>query len=279
MSRALGDQGLGITGVNTTAGLVALAAGAFGAMKETPVAVKGSPTTGFVGGRPLGIADRLDRVPGPESATGTARVRIDRFAHEGEEDSFEVYIAGTVSWDVRNSDTPFDLTSNIRGVAELDPGSRKAVELAMADAGITDSSKVVFTGYSQGALIARAVAASGDWNTAGLVTFGGPGGQIELPANVPALVVEHTDDFVPALGGTESSGTAVHVERQVYAGRSFDNEFVVPAHERSNYRDTAALIDTAKSSQLRSTLDEIDRASAGGTLVSSTSYTAERINE
>jgi len=278
VSRALGDEGLGLTGVNTTAGLVALAAGAFGLMKETPVRVQGSPTTGFIGGKPLGIADRLDRVPGPESATGTARVRIDRFEHDDGEDSFEVYIAGTVNWDVRDSDTPFDLTSNIRGVAELDPGSREAVELAMADAGITDSSAVVFTGYSQGGLIARAVAASGDWNTAGLVTFGGPGGQIELPADVPALVIDHTDDFVPALGGVESSTTAVHVERQVYADRTFDNEFVVPAHERSNYRDTAALIDTAESSQLRATLDAIDRASAGGRLVSSTSYTAERVS-
>ena len=52
----------------------------------------------------------------------------------------------------------------------------------MALAGITAGSAVVFTGYSQGGLIAARLAASGDYHTTGLYTLGGPAGQVPVPA-------------------------------------------------------------------------------------------------
>jgi len=278
---ALGDEGAGVTGVNTAAAAIVIGAAPFGLLKETDVAVTPVPTAGIPAAGtvpPRGIANRLDRIPGPESEDGSARVRIDTIHVPGKPDRYEVFIAGTVSWGAGETTTPFDMTSNLQGVAGLDPGSRRAVELAMADSGITSSSEVVFTGYSQGALVARALAASGDYQTAGLVTFGGPGGQIELPDSFPALIVEHTDDLVPALGGSNLAPDAVTVQREVYGhGRPMDNEFVVPAHERSNYRDTAVMIDQAESDQVRSAVREIERMSAGATSVTSVSYLAARV--
>ena len=277
---ALGDEGAGVFGVNTAAAAIILGAAPFGLLRETDVAITpvptaGVPATGTV--PPRGIADRLDRIPGPESEDGAARVRIDTIHVDGEPDRFEVFIAGTASWDVAGSETPFDQTSNLHGVGQLDPGSRRAVEKAMAESGVTRSSEVVFTGYSQGGLIARALAASGDYNTKGLVTFGGPGGQIEIPDSFPAVIVEHTDDLVPALGGTNLAPDAVTVRREIYGDRPFDNDFAVPAHERGNYRETAVLIDGAESDAVRRAVRDIDRVSEGTTSVTSASYLATRV--
>jgi len=277
IAAALGDEGAGVFGVNTAAAAIVMGAAPFGLLRETGVAVSAVPTAGVpVSGAtpPRGIADRLDRIPGP--GDGEARVRIDTIHTRGTPDRFEVFIAGTVSWDVANSETPFDQTSNLHGVAQLDPGSRRAVEKAMADSGITPTSEVVFTGYSQGGLVARALAASGDYTTAGLVTFGGPGGQIELPGTFPAVIVEHTDDLVPALGGTNLAPDAVTVRREVYADHPIDNDFSVPAHERGNYRDTSVMVDKAQSDSVRAALRELDRASADADSVTSTSYLASR---
>lgn len=277
---ALGDEGAGVLGVNTAAAAIIIGAAPFGLLRETGVSVTAVPTAGVpITGTvaPRGIADRLDRIPGPEAEDGAARVRIDTIHSPGEPDRFEVFIAGTVSWDVAGSETPFDQTSNLHGVAQLDPGSRRAVELAMADSGVTPDSEVVFTGYSQGGLIARALAASGDYSTAGLVTFGGPGGQIELDGSYPAVIVEHTDDLVPALGGTNLAPDAVTVRREVYADHPIDNDLPVPAHDRGNYRDTSVLIDSAQSDDVRRALRELDRASMGAATVTSRSYLAERV--
>jgi len=277
---ALGDEGAGVLGVNTAAAAIIMGAAPLGLLRETGVSVTAVPTAGVPGSGatpPRGIADRLDRIPGPESEDGEARVRIDTIHTAGRPDRFEVFIAGTASWDVANSETPFDQTSNLHGVAQLDPGSRRAVEKAMAESGVTPTSEVVFTGYSQGGLIARALAASGDYNTKGLVTFGGPGGQIEVPGTFPTVIVEHTDDLVPALGGTNLAPDAVTVRREVYADRLIDNDFSVPSHERGNYRDTAVLIDDAQSDAVREAVRELDRVSAGADSITSTSYLAKRV--
>ena len=280
-AEALGDEGLGVAGTDTSAAFIILAASQFGALRETAVTITRVPTVGRGADArmpPQSTVERLDRIPGPEASTTGARVQIDRVSIPGKPDAFEVYIAGTSTWDIANSTNPFDMTSNMHGVAELDPGSRRAVELAMADAGVTPWSTVTFTGYSQGALIARALAASGDYNTAGLVTFGGPGGQIALPDTFPSVIIEHTDDLVPALGGTESSTDAVRVRREVYGdGAEFDNKFAVPAHERSNYRDTAILTDAADSESVQRALRAMNQATAGATAITTTSYVATRV--
>ena len=62
------------------------------------------------------------------------------------------------------TDEPWDLTSNVTGVAGLDAGSLRATELAMHDAGIRPDDEVQFVGFSQGGLVAARLAASGEWN-------------------------------------------------------------------------------------------------------------------
>jgi hypothetical protein len=151
----------------------------------------------------------------------------------------------------------------------------------MTQAGITAESPVVLTGYSQGALAAATIAASGAYNVSNVVTFGAPTGLIEIPASVSVLNVRHTDDIVPALGGFDETRHALLIEREVFAGVPVPSEELFPAHRLSGYRETAALIDNAESAVVRDALADL-RTFAGvdasaTTTVESSTYLARRV--
>lgn len=185
-------------------------------------------------------------------------MRIDRYSIPGMPDRFEVYIGGTVDFSAEATGEPWDMTSNVSGIAGLPAGSTAAVHAAMAQAGITATSPVMLTGHSQGGLVASLIAASGQYNVSQVITFGAPAGLVEIPTDIPVLTVRHSDDIVPALGGYDSSPHALVVERELFAGRAVPTEPVFPAHQMTNYRETAALIDEARSPELRSALAEIN---------------------
>lgn len=280
----LGDDGAGLTGLSTAAAVAVLLGRAVGAFGENGVVVRatGPPrvTTAV-----HGVSGRAARIPEPQPAskpqfepTG-AQIRIDRYSRAGEPDRFEVYIAGTVDFGLASADQPWDMTSNVAGVAGLPAGSYQAVRDAMAQAGVTPTSPVVLTGYSQGGLVASLVAASGDYNVREVVTFGAPAGQVQIPADVPVLTVRHSDDIVPATGGSDSNPRALVIEREVFRDRSVPTEELVPAHQLHNYRDTASLIDLAESDRVRAALAELDAAAARDRppdTVESTKYRAFR---
>jgi len=156
-------------------------------------------------------------------------------------------------------------------------GSYDSVALAMHEAGITADSPVQFTGYSQGGGTAAQLVASGNYNTQGLVTFGGPTGQIDLPEAVPTVIVEHRDDIVPALGGTQQNVHAVIVERDVYGGHDIPQEPVFPAHRRGPYEETAVLMDAAHDERLTETVERLNSFAPVGATVTSTAYRFERM--
>jgi hypothetical protein len=273
----LGDEGVGLTGLGTTAAIVVLLAQSVGMLRETTItAVKTS--TGITTA-PRTLAERAARVPVTGSTAQGEQIRIDRYRRQGKPDAFEVYIAGTVDFHPTAGEEPWDLTSNINGIAGLPAGSLEAVRAAMADAGVTDSSPVVLTGYSQGGLVASLVAASGEYNVEGVVTLGAPAGLVEISPDVPVLTVRHTDDLVPALGGYDVNHQALVVERQLFAGTDVPPGVAVPAHQIEYYEQTAALVDNARSAQVRSALDGLDRFTAGTTEVETTLYRARRTVE
>jgi hypothetical protein len=138
---------------------------------------------------------------------------------------------------------------------------------------------VQFTGFSQGGLIAAQLAASGDYNTAGLFTAGSPTGQIEVPPTVAVLELEHTDDIVPALGGVRTDYNAVLVEREAFAGRETPEGVAVPSHDRGEYRETAVLAERAGSEQVSGVVERLNGFTDGATSIVSTAYIAERAEE
>lgn len=274
ISALLGDRGLGLTGVDTTAALLT-GLGGVGLLAESPVRASRAGEVP-VSQPPTGMADRFDRVPEPES-NGGSQVRIERYSVEGEPDRFEVYIAGTVDFSPVAGDEPWDMTSNVAGVAGLPAGSYRAVVEALAEAGITADSPVQFTGYSQGGLVATMLAASGDYNTQGLVTFGAPAGNVELPGTFPAIAVEHMEDIVPATGGDQVNPSVIVARRELYADAEVPTDMIFPAHQRTSYADTAALLDEQHSPALTSAMQSITSFAAGATAAEGTMYSAVRV--
>lgn len=275
LAHALGDSGVGLTGLNTSAAIVA-ALGGRALFAESGVRVAATGQAPVITA-PHGFADRVDRVPDVPLRDDGAQIRIERYDMPNGEARFEVYIAGTVDFSPVADDEPWDMTSNVHGVAGLPAGSYNAVREAMADAGVTGSSPVAFTGYSQGGLVASLLASTGEYNTHGLFTVGAPAGQVELPSGFPVVAVEHTDDIVPATGGTQINAGVVLVQRELFGGRDVPTDFAVPAHQLDQYRETVALLDDAGSEAVLDAVARLDSFTSGSTTMTSTTYRAERV--
>jgi hypothetical protein len=268
---ALGDEGLGVVGLDTSTRVVVGLARPTGALAETSVVV-GQLGPAVPSTAATGYADRAARVP-----EGTAQVRIDRYSQPGEPDRFEVYIGGTRDFSLTPGAEPWDMTSNLNAIGGTDAGSYRAVEQAMAEAGITPESPVQFTGYSQGGLLAAELAASGEFDTRGLFTLGAPAAQVAVPASIPWVAIEHTDDLVPAVGGGWATADPVLVRRELFDGRPVPTEVAIPAHRLAGYRETAALADGSGEARLVATLDGFDRFGTGAVSVESTLYHGVRV--
>jgi hypothetical protein len=277
-SMLLGEQGLGILGVGTSAGVLIAVGTASGSrvFHETPVRVD-RVAEQRTADAPSGAEERLARVPSDE------QIRIERYTAPGAPPRYVVYVAPTQTFSPIAGEEPWDLTSNVAGVAGLPAGSIRATEQAMADAGITADSEVVLVGFSQGGLVADAVAASGDWNTVGLETYGDPGGGIELPEGIRGVAVRHSDDFVVATGGAQQATDRTIVERRAYPeGSTIPSDLPAPAHQKRAYAETARLLDAARSPELRAELDALDAftrdyAGRDGSEITTFSYRAERV--
>ncbi|MCU1579920.1 MAG: hypothetical protein JWP19_2124 [Rhodoglobus sp.] len=272
----LGDAGLGVTGLAFASTAIMGAGTSVGLLTETPVRLVAEHSR-VVTGPPAGFEDRLSRVPDPATDNG-AQVVVEKYSTPGEPDRFEVYIAGTVTFSPEATTEPWDMTSNMSNAAGDRGGSVASVVEAMRSAGVVDSSPVQLTGYSQGGGTAARIAASGDFNIVGLTTFGGPTGQVPIPADVPTVIVEHSDDMVPALGGVQANQQALIVEREVFAGRDIPTDYAVPAHHIEYYEQTARLMDAASSDQVTRAASRLDAFGAGAARVTSTAYTFERVD-
>jgi pimeloyl-ACP methyl ester carboxylesterase len=277
ISHLLGDEGLGVVGLHTSAGLLAVLAGRGGLLTETEVRVAPTGSNG-VPSAPHGFGDRIARVPDPALRDDGAQVVVERYSTQGG-DRFEVYIAGTVSFALEATTEPWDMTSNVSGVAGQEPGSYAAVAEALVQAGVTADSPIVFNGYSQGGLVAAMLASSGDYNTRGLVTVGAPAGQVQLPEGFPVVAIEHTDDIVPAVGGSQVNPGVIVVERELFGGRSIPTEFAVPAHQLEEYRKTARLLDDVDAGRVAEAIESLNSFADGATAIASTTYRSVRIQD
>jgi hypothetical protein len=267
----LGEDGAGVLGLASSSLVIAALVRPAGMLRETPVVVA-ERSAPIAVSRASSYADRAGRIP-----VGAAQVRIDRYRTPGSADRFEVYIGGTRDFSPVAGAEPWDMTSNVDALSGVDAGSVRVVREAMAQAGVTASTAVVITGYSQGGLIAAQLAASGDFDIRGLFTLGAPAGQVPVPAEIPWVAIEHTDDLVPAFGGTWASAAPVIVRRQLFAGRPVDTRITLPAHQLDAYRQTAAAADRSNERRLTEGIARLDRFGDGAKSVDSVLYRAERV--
>lgn len=277
IATALGDEGLGWLGVDTSAAVLVGAGSTFGLFRETPVKVRQTASVEGVTAAD-DFQDRVKRIP-----HDPAQVRIDRYSSPGEPDRFEVYLGGTQDFSPISGDEPWDLTSDVVATAGGTDGSGaasyRAVEQAMQLAGIDENSPVTFTGYSGGGVVAAQLAASGDYSAEGLITLGAPAGQVSVPHSIPYVAIEHTDDLMTGLGGNYVSSDPLVVSRRVFDDLPSPSEPVLPAHRLPRYLDTAVLIDKSPNLRLNEVAQKFSHShshSHPGS-VTSTTYVAERV--
>lgn len=273
---AFGEHGLGLTGLPFAAGVLALGVRSAGVMRESPARVA-SAVPLPIEAAPTGVADRFARVPRPDELDG-AQVVVERYEDSDGRASFEVYIAGTVDFNPFAHGEPWDMASNVSNAIGDDGGSVAAVRAALLEAGVRPDDPIQFTGYSQGGAVAAHLVASGDYASTGLVTFGGPTGQIAVPDDVPTLFVEHTDDLVVALGGEQENETAVVVRRWATEGMDFEATADVPAHQRPAYAQTARLIDASGDASLVATRETLASFADDKRMVERTAYHCVRVD-
>jgi hypothetical protein len=100
-----------------------------------------------------------------------------------------------------------DLDSNLALMLMDNPVLRtqyeRAVKQALEDAGVAPGSDVVWSGFSQGGIMAGNLGADSalPYNTVGVVTNGAPIDGFDIPDHIPVLQVEHYADPVPMLDG------------------------------------------------------------------------------
>jgi hypothetical protein len=269
VSFPLGDEGLGVLGVGTSAAGVLTAARPFGLLRESRVRMAPADASGSPHGArpPAGLADLVSRIP--SASRDGPQVRIERYGTAARP-AWVVYVGGTVEWNPRVTTEPWDLSSNVAAIAEsgagaeAGAGSYRAVVQAMQEAGVGPADPVVQVGHSQGGLVAAQVAASAGFSTVAVATFGAPNGQVRVPDAVPMIRVEHSDDLVPALGGTARDTTAggskhLVVRREIYAGREVPVDQPVPAHSLQNYWESGRLIDESAEPRLVAFRARLDR--------------------
>ena len=201
----------------------------------------------------VGIAQRLQMVHRQNEAT----ILIEQYKH-GKEKLYVVYVPGTRDKTVLPTGDPFDLSDGVALLAKPDSAaSHQAVLDAMKREGIEKTDKVLMVGYSQGGTIAADIATGHHkFKPIGLVTFGAPIAQFDLPDRLPVLSVEHTNDIVPALSGAVNPLTTnwLTVEREVPMQPGESN---LHAHRISEYVSTAGQIDSDSTSGVQRIREKI----------------------
>lgn len=274
LAHLLGDRGAGVVGLGSMAGALLLLSGR-NAYIAKPVTV--TPSAATVVAPPASLADAAARIP--PSGPGKPQIRIERFEGRSGQASYAVYIAGT-SAIADGSAEPFDMASNLAGIAGDDAAAFSATVDAMDEAGIRPGDPVSLIGHSQGGLVAARIAATGAYDTEALVTFGAPTGQIALPGGMEHLAVEHAEDVVPALGGEPLDGAdgraRVVVSRTLFGAVPPSDASPLVAHHLSRYAETAALVDASADPRLDPVRDALARLGDGTSVGSATLYRAER---
>lgn len=173
----------------------------------------------------------------------------------GGEPTYIVQIPGTQEWNPARGDNPVDLTTNVNLMAM--GGStvmEQQVADAMAKAGIRPGDPVMLTGHSQGGITAAAMASDPDlrdrYNITSVVTGGSPIGRFDVPDDVSVLSLEHDQDVVPMLDGTDNPDRPnwVTVDRELSDAEGTRNgrRGVGNAHAVPNYTRTGVEVDASR---------------------------------
>lgn len=180
------------------------------------------------------------------------QVQVIRVDHGTDPPTWIVQIPGTQDWSPTRTDNPVDLTSNVTMMAMPEQTIiEQQVADAMRAAGIQPGEDIMMTGHSQGGITAASMASDpslrDDFDITSVVTGGSPIGRFDIPDDVSVLSLEHEQDVVPKLDGTDNpdrpNWTTVTRELSDAEGTQDGQRGVGPAHSVPNYSNTGADVD------------------------------------
>lgn len=191
---------------------------------------------------PQSIAALMQSIP--ETTPEGTHVRISEYRAPDGETVFVVSVAGTSSTGF-GGENPMDNLSNLAAYAGQDDETIGATIAAMEQAGIASGDAVVFAGYSQGALVAAALAGSQQWATQSVLLAGSPIHGNAIGGEVPVVQLEHSGDLITGLQGfaPPAAGDVAVVHRDPYPDGVPAEDGILGPHLMQNYRETAALYD------------------------------------
>ncbi|MGO1543779.1 MAG: hypothetical protein ACTHXA_05490 [Gulosibacter sp.] len=158
---------------------------------------------------------------------------------------YVVSVAGTSATGFGGAD-PMDNLSNLAAYAGQDDETIGATIDAMEQAGIVPGDTVVFSGYSQGALVVAELAASEEWNTASVLLAGSPIHGNAIGGDIPVVQLEHSGDLITGLQGitAPAAGEVAVVHRNPYPSGVPQDQGILGPHMLKTYVETADLYDS-----------------------------------
>lgn len=119
--------------------------------------------------------------------------------------------------------------------SEMPTQYERMVKQAMREAGMSPGDPVVFTGFSQGGIMAANLASDPTlpYRAIGVVTNGSPVDTFHVPPHIPVVAFQHKSDVVP-LTDFANGSPAPNVERVVLDNPGWDTD-IFGAHNNDNY--------------------------------------------
>lgn len=197
--------------------------------------------------RQNGFVDRM-------GATERSVVAIKQIVGDDGQTRFVVSLPSTQDWNFPgkvDQGSLGDLDTNVALVTMDDPAARtqyeRAVMQAMQDAGVPPGAHVVYTGFSQGGIMAASIAEHDrTYVTDAIITNGAPIGTFDIPATTRIVSFEHAADPVPAADGQYTDSTASDPNRtNVKLPNPPSGWSPLQTHNNDNYTQSVATWEAA----------------------------------
>lgn len=181
-----------------------------------------------------------------QSVVDVKKIRV------GDEYRWVVSLPSTQDWNIpTDAGATNDLNSNVALMTMdnelLRTQYERAVYQAMQDAGVPDGAEVVWTGFSQGGIMAANLAENSPYSTVGVVTNGSPTGTFDLDPDIPVYSFQHATDPVPHLDTViGANGSSPHPNHHTITlpNPTSNPVDVMKIHKNDNYAQSVAAWET-----------------------------------
>ncbi|MDR1393618.1 MAG: alpha/beta fold hydrolase [Bifidobacteriaceae bacterium] len=206
------------------------------------------------------IALRLQALSNSRDQDST-KIMVSKVVATGGDISWLVLIPGTSDpTGFGDGPNPANMSANLRAVAGDTNAIGSATAAALRAAGAKKGEPVVLAGHSQGGIVSAQLATDKTFNSkvnvAGVLTFGSPVSEMTPPHGQQWLSIEHVQDAIPALSGTNQHGashTTVARDLAVAADPALRQRAgdTMSAHSLTGYADTGRLIDQSNTASVK----------------------------